>query len=124
VTGIISSYFGDRINPVTGQKEFHNGIDIYVPEKTEIKAVADGVIQTATSSKTFGNFIIQKTDNNYEIAYGHLNKILVKQNARVKKNQIIALSGQTGLATGPHLHFGIKYQDKFLDPIKFLSFKE
>jgi murein DD-endopeptidase MepM/ murein hydrolase activator NlpD len=92
-----------------------------VPEKTKVLAVCDGVIKNIGESDTLGNYIIYELDDSYEIIYGHLKKILVKENSHVKKNQVIALSGNTGLTTGPHLHYSIKYKHNFIDPINFIK---
>lgn len=121
VDGILTSAFGYRINPISKKKEFHNGIDIAAGEGSEIRATDDCVVQKVGSSKSFGNFVECKSNDGYQFFYGHLQKILVKQNDQVHKNQIIALSGKTGFATGPHLHYSIKFHNEFIDPLSFVK---
>lgn len=72
-------------------------------------------------SSGFGNFIVYKTDKGYQISCAHLKKVLVKKNSKIKQNQVIALSGKTGMATGPHLHFSIRLENNLLDPINFVN---
>ncbi|MDR1150821.1 MAG: M23 family metallopeptidase [Clostridiales bacterium] len=91
-------------------------MDIDIPEGEKIFALNDGIIISARNSKTYGNFVVYKTIDDYEITCGHLSKIFVKENSTIKKNDIVGLSGNTGLSTGPHLHFAIKYNNAFLDP--------
>jgi murein DD-endopeptidase MepM/ murein hydrolase activator NlpD len=116
--------FGERINPITNKKEFHNGIDIAIPENTEVCAVADALVKHVGTSETLGNYIIYDIDDLYQVTYGHLKEILVKPNEEIKQKQIIALSGKTGFATGPHLHYSLKYKKKFIDPMNFIDFAD
>lgn len=121
VDGVITSSFGIRFNPINKKKEFHDGLDIGVPEGAEIFAVSGGLIKSVGKSNSFGNFILYKTNNGYEIFNAHLKKILVKENDTIKQNQVIGLAGKSGFATGPHLHYSIKRENKFLDPIDFVD---
>lgn len=119
--GIITSSFGERINPITNKKEFHDGIDIAAKEGTKILAVSDGTVENVGNSSGFGNFIVYKTDEGYQIKCAHLKKIFVTKNERLKQNQVIALSGKSGMVTGPHLHFSIRFESELVDPINFVS---
>ena len=116
--------FGERINPITNKKEFHDGIDIGAPDGTKVLAIADGIIKSKGNSSGFGNFIVYEINykkNKYQITCAHLKKILVKEKEKIKQNQVIALAGHTGMATGSHLHFSIKSQNKLIDPIDFVD---
>lgn len=109
------------MNPITNKQEFHDGIDIGVAEGTKIFAVADGIINSVGYSNSFGNFVTYKTFNGYEIFNGHLKKVFVKENSHITKNQVIALAGKTGFASGPHLHYSIRFENKLLDPFCFVD---
>lgn len=119
--GVITSSFGMRINPVNHKKEFHDGIDIGVGEGTNVFAVSDGIIETVGKSDSFGNFLSYKTNYGYQIFYGHLKKLFVKKNTKVKKNQVVALSGKSGFVSGAHLHYSIRFKNELLDPFYFVD---
>ncbi len=122
VNGQITSLFGERLHPVFGQKNsFHKGIDIGVKENTEIIAVTEGVVTEVKNSDSYGNTVRYSTNDGYEILYAHLNSILVKVGDNIKKGDIIALSGNTGVSTGPHLHYEITKEGKLLDPLDFVD---
>jgi murein DD-endopeptidase MepM/ murein hydrolase activator NlpD len=105
VVAKITSGFGYRTDPKTGkQKAFHNGIDLAVPVGTPIKSPMDGVVSLVNSGGDGGNQIIIRHNNGYFTGYAHLSKQLVKKGDKVKKGDVIGLSGNTGKSTGPHLH--------------------
>lgn len=105
VTARISSGFGYRTDPKTGKKgAFHNGIDLPVPVGTPIKAPMDGVVSLVNSGGDGGNQIVIRHTNGYFTGYAHLSKQLVKKGDKVKRGDVIGLSGNTGKSTGPHLH--------------------
>lgn len=113
----VSSKFGPRINPLTKQKgDFHNGVDIPSSVGTPIWSIADGKVVRAAYSEKSGNFIIISHDNGYESRYAHCSKLLKKAGDLVKKCEKIALVGQTGNTTGPHLHVGFRKDGKWIDP--------
>ncbi len=113
--GRITSTFHSKKRPE------HNGIDIAVPVGTPIYAAADGVVIYSDNWLSgYGNMIIIKHKSNFFTIYAHNSKNLVRKGDRVKKGQKIALSGMTGRATGPHLHFEIRYKDIPVNPLKYL----
>lgn len=117
--GRISSKFGKRESPLTGKpNEVHNGVDIVVGDGTPVIAMADGVITKKSSSKCFGNFFFIQHEDGYESLYAHCSEILVEPGNSVAGGQLVAKSGHSGLVTGPHLHFGIKKDGKWIDPSK------
>jgi murein DD-endopeptidase MepM/ murein hydrolase activator NlpD len=119
--GRLSSSFGNRIHPILGVPSFHGGIDIAVREGTWVGAAADGVVAFAgDNAGHLGKAVFIKHQNGYETHYGHLSKIFVQYGQKVKARKLIAKSGSTGRSTGPHLHFTIKHNGAFLDPLKFL----
>ena len=115
--GKISSKFGKRTSPLTGKSnETHNGVDIVVGDGTPILAMADGTISKKSSSPCFGNFFFIKHADGYESLYAHCSEILVEVGNNVAGGQIVAKSGHSGLVTGPHLHFGVKKDGKWINP--------
>ena len=121
VDGLVTDTYRQRNNPVLGTEEDHEGIDIAVPENTEVKAVADGVVTAVGVSDTYGNYIKYETYNNYTVLYAHLNEITIYEGDEIKQGDTIALSGNTGLSTGPHLHYGLWYDDVMIDPIEYVE---
>ena len=121
----VSSEFGSRKNPLSGQIKNHNGIDLAAEEGTPVYAVKDGdVAYTVSNDQTFGNYIILSHDlGKQSSVYAHLSKIFVEQYSFVKKGTIIGLVGHTGMATGDHLHFEIRKGGKALNPREKLNFK-
>ncbi|MGU3473132.1 glucosaminidase domain-containing protein [Paenibacillus sp. D51F] len=129
---IITSKFGERIHPVTGEKSFHSGIDIGVPSGTPISASQDGIIQKVVypkesdpdSTKNAGIYVEIKssdTDMPGTTRYLHLSNALVSTGQTVKKGQIIGLSGNTGRSTGPHLHYElIPEGEEPIDPTNYI----
>ena len=119
--GRLSSTFGMRWHPVTGQRTLHAGIDIAVHDGTMVGAAAPGVVTVASDcAGHYGKAVFIEHQNGYQTEYGHLSKILVRVGQRVKEHQLIARSGSTGRVTGPHLHFTIRKNGTPLDPLKFL----
>jgi len=114
----ISSGFGMRFHPVLGYTRMHKGIDFAVPTGTPVMAAGAGVIQTAHWENGFGNFIVLNHGNGYATAYGHLSRYAlgIHPGAHVRQGQVIAYSGATGLATGPHLHYEIRINGQQVNP--------
>ena len=121
VNGRISSSFGYRPNPFTGIRQFHNGIDIVVADKSLIKAAIDGRVAETGYSALFGNFVILSHPDGYQTLYAHMSKIIAKQGLGVSQGAVIGLVGTTGYSTGPHLHFGVFRNGKATDPLKLLG---
>ncbi|MBC7222518.1 M23 family metallopeptidase [Candidatus Bipolaricaulota bacterium] len=116
VRGTISSSFGPRIHPIYGVPSFHTGIDIAVPEGTPVRAAAGGTVTFSGWQEGFGLLVVIDHENGYETYYGHLSRLLVAPGQSVSAGEIIALSGNTGLSTGPHLHFEVRYLGTPVDP--------
>ncbi len=102
----ISSGFGTRKNPFNGRTmEFHAGVDIACPHGSQVMAARDGRVVFAGYEGGYGRLVVVEHEHGYRSYYGHLSRTLVKPGARVKRGDVIALSGNTGRTTGPHLHF-------------------
>ncbi len=117
----VSSKFGYRIHPVTKRKDFHAGIDLSAKHGTPIYAPADGVVEYAKRKGAYGNFLLIAHNYGFKTAYGHLSKYAVKHGEYVSKGDVIAYIGSTGRSTGPHLHFELRYLNKWLDPYTFMK---
>lgn len=105
----ISSQFNpNRRHPVTGRVRPHNGTDFAVRVGTKVIAPSNGVVETARYSRSAGYFIVLNHANSYSTVYMHLSKLNVKPGQRVKMGQVIARSGNTGISTGPHLHYELR----------------
>ncbi len=114
-TGTITSPFGWRWG------RMHNGVDIAAATGTSIRASDSGVVSFSGYRSSYGNLVIIEHGNGYSTYYAHNSKNLVSQGQQVSKGQTIALLGRTGYATGPHVHFEIRYNGKPLDPMKFFK---
>lgn len=90
--------------------------------ETEVLCVRDGIVTEVGSNKGYGNYIKYKTYDDYVIMYAHLSQSDVKEGDKIKKGEVVAKSGNTGLSTGPHLHYTIWLNDDVLNPRKFTSF--
>lgn len=125
--GRISSPFGYRTHPVTGEKgTFHKGVDLTAKRGTPVYATRGGKIVTAERNhKTLGNYIIINHVDGYKSLYAHLDSIAdgIKYGARVYNGQPIGEVGSTGRSTGPHLHFAIYYNNEAVNPAKYLGKK-
>lgn len=122
----ISSKFGWRENPILKRKEFHTGIDLRANVGTPILAPADGVVKFITYNQNsgYGNVISLVHNYGFETSYAHLqNKPAVKEGQFVKKGDLIAYSGNSGMSTGPHLHYEVKFIGRTLDPEPFLRWR-
>jgi murein DD-endopeptidase MepM/ murein hydrolase activator NlpD len=118
--GWISSDFGYRVSPFTGRREFHKGLDIANREGTPIIAPADGVVTYADQKWLMGNMITIDHGFGMVTRYGHLEKILIKAGDRVKRGETIALMGNTGRSTGPHLHYQVHINGVAVDPMQYI----
>jgi murein DD-endopeptidase MepM/ murein hydrolase activator NlpD len=119
--GYYSSNYGYRLDPISGHSEFHTGVDIVAPVGTQVMAAAGGVVSASTFMPEYGNVVDVDHDNGLTSRYAHLSKRLVKAGDVVMKGQLIALVGNTGRTTGPHLHFEVREKGIPLNPNKFLA---
>ncbi len=121
VEGVITSACGERVNPILGKRENHNGLDIAVAEGTTVIAVKSGKVTEVRTSATYGKLLEYETTDGYTVMYAHLSKVLVREGEQVKQGQKVAESGNTGLSTGPHLHYSLWKGEKLLNPMEYLS---
>ena len=118
--GYISSYFGGRTDPFTGKGGNHRGVDFAGKRGSEIIAVAAGVVTYSGPRSGFGNLVEVNHGNGYVTRYAHNEVNLVAAGDSVQPGQTIALIGSTGRATGPHLHFEVRYKGRAVNPVKFI----
>ncbi len=118
---IVSSDFGFRNDPFTGNKSFHTGIDLAAPMNAEVYSSSSGIVIEAGYNDLYGNFVVVGHKNNIKSLYGHLNLYSVKIGDFVKSGEFLGRVGQTGRATGPHLHFEILKKNIPINPLKFLK---
>lgn len=117
----ISSYFGERIHPITGKQSFHKGIDIPAPQDTDIISCDDGIVSFSGVMNGYGNVIKIKHFDGKETLYAHNNLNIVKEGDIVKVGQVIAKVGTTGNSTGNHLHFETIINNENINPINVVN---
>ena len=120
VSGWISSGFGYRISPFTGKREFHKGMDIANRKGTEIVATADGVVTFVGTKGLFGTLMVIDHGHGVTTRYAHLDKALIKTGDTVSRGKTIALMGNTGRSTGPHLHYEVRLNGVPVNPEKYI----
>ena len=120
VNGRISSSFGWRTHPIKKTRLFHNGLDLAVPTGTAVKAAASGEVVHSGWMNGFGYTVIIDHGRGVETLYAHNSRVTVSKGSMVNKGQQVAVSGNTGLSTGPHLHFGVLRNEKPLNPRNYL----
>lgn len=118
--GWISSRFGHRVSPFTNQKEFHRGLDICTKMNTPIIAPADGVVASSKTDYGYGKVLSINHGYGLKTRYAHLSKVLVKRGQHIKRGDKIALVGNTGRSTGPHLHYEVKLKGVQVDPYRYI----
>lgn len=123
VIGTMSSNFGYRAHPVEGDEKFHYGVDIAADEGTDIGCFASGTVTAVGESSSYGKYLTVAHAGGFSSLYAHCSKITVSSGASVNAGQKIAEVGQTGGATGPHLHFEIHAGATFLDPVYYVTTK-
>lgn len=123
--GRISDHYGYRTHPVLHHRQMHSGLDFAMPVGTPIYATANGVVLSVGIQPGYGHMVEIRHNFGFGTRYGHLNgKYAVKQGDFVRKGDIIAYSGNSGLSTGPHLHYEIRFISKPLNPINFVNWKQ
>lgn len=117
---LLTASFGLRIHPFYKTLASHMGVDYTIPEGSRVFATADGQVKDVTArSTTSGLSVVIAHGNGYETQYNHLGKINVKKGQKVRRGDIIALSGNTGLSLAPHLHYEVRHKGLRVDPIHY-----
>ena len=117
---LLTASYGMRIHPFYKTLQPHQGVDYTIPEGSRVFATADGVVRDAsTRSSTHGKTVVIDHGNGYETSYSHLSRINVRRGQTVRRGDIIALSGDTGLSFSPHLHYEVRKDGMRVDPIHY-----
>ncbi len=119
--GFLTSRYGMRVHPILNIPIFHTGMDIGADQGEKVRAAESGVVTFSGENAANGNFVQIKHSDGFESGYAHLSRLLVTSGKRVKKGEVIGEVGSTGLSTGPHLHFEIKQNGKFVNPARFVN---
>ena len=123
VRGYVTSYFGPTTHPFTKHWYLHKGIDIAYSRGTKVVSTADGkVIEKAFDSSGYGNYIVIKHKYGFYTRYAHMDKVYVKEGQNVQQGEVIGTLGNTGLSTGPHLHYEVRIGSQVVDPQLYLDF--
>ncbi|MGA3032659.1 MAG: M23 family metallopeptidase [Terracidiphilus sp.] len=120
VEGRVASSFGEREDPINGEGAFHSGIDIDAPYGSPVRAAADGDVDMASMAPGYGREIVIDHGHQLLTVYGHLSAFAVFQGQHVTRGQIIGYIGQSGRATGPHLHYEVRVHNVPVNPHKYL----
>lgn len=120
VQGFVTSFYGRRSSPFTGEAKMHQGVDIAAPMGSPIRAAANGTVIRAGTAEDYGNFIEIAHGFGVTTRYAHASKLLVKTGTRVSKGDLIGLVGATGRTTGPHLHYEVEVGGRRVDPSNFI----
>ncbi len=121
VKGQVSSPFGQRIHPITGESAFHSGIDIKTPTGTPVRATAAGIVSFSNWRDDTGYCVVLEHGHGFTTVYAHNKAIYVKVGQRVKRGEEIALSGSTGSTTGPHVHYEVWKQGRHVNPSPYFK---
>ena len=121
VMGTLSSEFGYREHPMEGEERFHYGLDIAADTGTAVGCFANGAVTVVGESSSYGKYCIVAHEGGYTTLYAHCSRINVSSGSAVKKGEKIAEVGETGMATGPHLHFELQHNGNYLNPIYYVS---
>lgn len=117
----ISDDYGNRIHPILGVQQFHNGVDMAAPSGSPILAAYDGEVVAASYSATMGNYIMIDHGDGLVTIYMHASALLVSQGQMVSRGEEIAKVGSTGRSTGPHLHFSVRKDGSYVSPWNYLG---
>ncbi len=116
IDGRLTSPFGPRDNPVTGKLDWHTGIDIAAPEGTAVAAAWPGIVSFIGSDDIYGNYVVID-HGGFKTRYCHCSSAAAKVGTRLRQGETAAFSGNTGMSTGPHLHFELIVEEKCADPL-------
>lgn len=120
VNGLLSSSFGGRSDPLSGEGTFHTGVDLVAATGTPVHVTADGVVISAGWSGSYGKLVVVDHGNGMQTYYAHLSSFMVVPGQEVQRGQVIALSGGTGRVTGPHMHYEVRLHGTPVNPYKYL----
>ena len=109
-----------RNDPINDKRAYHRGVDIRGKKGSDVKATANGIVKRENYDRGNGRYVLVDHGNGFITKYAHMKKSLVKKGDAVERGQVIGLVGSTGRSTGPHVHYEIHYDDKILNPTRFV----
>ena len=121
VSGNLTSLYGNRLHPVHEEPRFHTGVDISVPPGTKVGATANGIVSFSGWTENSGIVVVVEHGRGFSTAYAHNQKSLVAVGQRVLRGDPVALSGSTGISTGPHVHYEVWKNGRHTDPAGYLA---
>jgi murein DD-endopeptidase MepM/ murein hydrolase activator NlpD len=121
INGVLRSSYGSRMDPFSGEGAFHKGVDLSSPRGTPVHVTADGVVRKTEWEGGYGRLVVVDHGNGIETYYAHLSQFQVIPGQEVRKGQVIALTGGSGHATGPHLHYEVRLGGVPVNPYKYLA---
>lgn len=121
VNGVLSSSFGGRTDPFSGEGAFHTGIDLAAASRTPVHVTADGVVLSAGWSGAYGKLVVVDHGNGLETYYAHLSQWLVVPGQEVRLGDVIGFSGATGRVTSPHVHYEVRVSGTPVNPYRYLA---
>ena len=122
--GYLSCGFGMRVDPFTGRRQLHRGVDLAADIGTPVHVTADGVVSKVRRDVGLGKLIEVNHGYGYKTVYAHLSRISVKRGQHLERGQVIGAVGNTGYSTGPHLHYEVHYQGRARNPLKYFLVSE
>ncbi len=117
---IVTSEFGGRIDPITGKRDGHTGMDLAVPTGTPVRAALPGTVRVAKYDSSYGYYVSIGHENGLITLYAHNSRLLVRPGQSVQAGDVVSLSGSTGRSTGPHLHFEVRVNGERTNPRYYL----
>ncbi len=117
----ITSKYGNRIHPIFGTKKFHSGVDIGAGAGTNVTAADGGTVSVATYSSSYGNYVMIYHTDGTSTLYAHMSALAVSQGQTVNKGDVLGYVGDTGWASGPHLHFEVRVNGSTTDPLAYFG---
>lgn len=122
-SGTLTSTYGERVHPIHGQQEFHNGVDIAAPQGAALAAMYDGEVIEVGENDSIGRYVRLRHEGGIEVLYGHCESIVAQQGELVKAGETVALVGSTGVSTGSHVHLSVKVDGEVCNPAALFSLK-
>lgn len=116
ISGKVTSPYGYRSHPITGETDFHRGLDIAAAQGSDIRAALPGRVSQVGESAIYGNYITLDHGNGLTTTYCHCEQIIAQQGANLRQGELVATVGSTGISTGPHVHFEIAKNGKYYNP--------
>jgi murein DD-endopeptidase MepM/ murein hydrolase activator NlpD len=120
VRGVLTSYYGNRTDPINGRPAFHKGVDISADPGKPVKAPADGIVVRAGRIGSYGRAVQLSHGYGVTTLYGHLHDLSVRPGQRIRRGDVVGTVGNSGRATGYHLHYEVRVNNDAQDPVQYM----